>query len=293
MIGATTFWFFNAFNKSYDARITYPIEFVFEADSVLVMKPLPTDVQVDVSGGGWNLLRRTSWFFVEPITIALDNPTEIGYYTRASLTPIVTDQLAELRINYVVTDTMFIHIEEKKQKQVKLVLDSLGIPLEENHRITSQLTIAPDSITLIGPSSFIDTLRTAYPLGLPLRSISSTFDRNVRVGTPNDMLIRVQPEEVRVHFEVDRFDRFHLRVPVETRNFPDSTITLNEPVVEVFYTLARSKKEDYKISDFAVMADWQMRNKKDSTIMAILVYYPEHALDVEIIPSTVKAVHVR
>ncbi len=101
IIGATTFWFFNALNKDYDARISYPIEFQFDRDSVVIMQPLPTTLSIDVSSGGWNLLRKTFWFNVTPIQIVLENPTEIGFYTRNSLMPIVSDQLDELKINYL------------------------------------------------------------------------------------------------------------------------------------------------------------------------------------------------
>ena len=59
IIGAATFWFFNALNKNYDARISYPLSFSFDRDSVIVVEPLAEEVKIDVTSGGWNLLRKT------------------------------------------------------------------------------------------------------------------------------------------------------------------------------------------------------------------------------------------
>ena len=110
LVGATTFWFFNALNKSYDTNINYPIEFVFDKDSVVVMKPLPENIRMNVSSGGWNLLRKTYWFNLPPIEIELTNPTSVQYMDRGLLFPIVVNQMTELRVNYIVSDSLFIDI---------------------------------------------------------------------------------------------------------------------------------------------------------------------------------------
>lgn len=288
LIGATTFWFFNALNKDYNARINYPVEFEFDRDSVVVVKPLTSTVVIDVSSGGWNLLRKTFWFNVTPVVIPLDNPTEIGFYTRASLLPMIEDQLSELTINYLVTDTVFIHIEPKVSKKVTLSLDSLALPLEVNHRVTSPIRITPDTVMLTGPRSFLDTIGHYYQLSLGINGISNTFSRMVDVSLPTRRASS-KPDEVRVTFEVEKFERFSIEVNVESVNFPeDSSVYLSHESVQIFYTVPESKKDNFAPKDFAVTADLTMLNPEDSTVLAILVYYPEQALDLEVIPEYIK-----
>lgn len=294
VIGATTFWFFNALNKNYDARISYPVEFQFDRDSVVVMQPLAKTLSIDVSSGGWNLLRKTFWFNVSPIQIILENPTEIGFYTRNSLMPIVKDQLSELKINYLVTDTVYIDMEQKRQKHIALKLDSLSVDLAENHRIVSPIRILPDSIKVIGPQSFYDTLGLSFPLHLDSKGINSNFNREVTVKTPGGSLTRSIPEKVRVQFEVDRFERKSIQVPVEMENFPeDSSVYAATDAVQIFYTVRQSKKGNYTERDFAVTTDLNMLDKRDSTVIAILVYHPEEALEIEVIPENIKVINDR
>ena len=288
VVGATTFWFFNALNKDYDARISYPISFQFDQDSVVVMRPLAPTIDIDVSSGGWNLLRKTFWFNVSPIRIPLDNPTEIGFYTRSSLLPIVEDQLSELTINYLVTDTVYINIQPKASKRVILRLDSMTIPLEENHRLISPISLGEDTVLITGPKSFIDTLGLYYPLKLSINSISNTFNRTVNINLPTRLAV-CEPEQVRVRFDVERFERFSIEVPVEPVNFPsDSSLILSNGSVQIFYTLPESKRDDFEPEDFAVTADLSMMNKADSSVIAILVYYPEETLELQVIPEYVK-----
>ncbi len=290
LLGATTFWFFNALNKSYDARISYPIEFVFERDSVVIMKPLASTISIDVSSGGWNLLRKIT-VNTNPVQVELDNPTEIGFYTRSSLQPIVSDQLSELKINYLVTDTVFINIEEKKTKTVRLIVDSLKVDLAENHRMVSPVTIDPDTIQIIGPKSFIDTIGSTYTLGIPTRGISSNFDREVEVKLEGGKLTSSIPLEVNAKFRVDKFERQSIEIPVEVQNVPrDTAYYIDRESVQVFYTVRSSQKEDYSPGDFAITTDLFLMDKEDSTVMAILVYHPEEIIEIDVIPEFLKVV---
>ena len=179
--GATTFWFFNALNKDYNAVINYPIEFQFARDSVVILDPLPSSVTIDVSSGGWNLIRKTLFFNVTPIQIELENPTEISYYTRSALFPLVIDQLEELQINYLVTDTLYINIDKKKTKKFLAKIDSLKIPLKDSYRLTSSIQITPDTIELTGAQSFLDTLGQYYYLSFDTKEIDDSFDKKIEV----------------------------------------------------------------------------------------------------------------
>lgn len=294
LIGATTFWFFNALNKNYDASINYPVEFLFDRDSVVVMKPLPNTVNIDVSSGGWNLFRKTFWFNVTPIQIALDNPTEIGFYTRSSLLPIVADQLSELKVNHLITDTIYIDIEPKRSLKMAVSIDSMDIDLAENHRLTSKIIISPDSIWMTGPKSCIDTLGATYYFSLPTKGINSTYNRRVEIQLPSKKFVNCNPEKVNVKFDVDKFERHSIEIPLDPENFPeDSSLYLSRRTVQVFYTIAESEEEDFNEADFAITADLLMMNSKDSTVLAMLVYYPENTLDVEVIPEHVKIKHAK
>lgn len=289
-LGATTFWFFNALNKDYSALIKYPIEFVMEKDSVVIIEPLPTDIKIDVSSGGWNLFRQTLWISVSPIRLELDNPSEIRYLTRSTLYPLVVDHFSNLSINYLLTDTLKINVERKLYKGVKLKVDSVNIPLADGYRIISPIHLFPDTALIAGPESVINYLESEYYLSVSETQLNNDFSATINVTLPFEEFMSATPETVSVSFKVDRFDRDRIQVPVEKVNFPnDKSIDLKDSVITISYLVQRSNKDMVKPTQFNVTIDYKLM-KPDSTIAPIIIFYPEEVTEVTLITKTLAVV---
>ena len=290
-MGAATFWLFRALNKSHSALISYPIEFVFNIDSTVVMNPLPTTIKIDVSSGGWNLFRRTLIFSIDPIKVELDNPSEVNFLTQSFLSPIVEDQLKGLTINYIVTDTLFLSIERKITKRMRLKVDSLSLPLEEDHQLISNITIQPDHVVLIGPESIINSFETNFYITLDENNIDEDFDGRVEVPIVFEDLIQSDPGEVNVSFEVDKFKNVKIGVPIILQNFPSNRVTtLLDSIVNVNYRVKESFKEEFSSEDFYVVLDYDFL-KTDSLGVPVLIKYPDTLRTVSMDPQKVRFRH--
>ena len=290
-MGAATFWLFRALNKSHSALISYPIEFVFNIDSTVVMNPLPTTIKIDVSSGGWNLFRRTLIFSIDPIKVELDNPSEVNFLTQSFLSPIVEDQLKGLTINYIVTDTLFLSIERKITKRMILKVDSLSLPLEEDHQLISNITIQPDHVVLIGPESIINSFETDFYITLDENNIDEDFNGRVEVPIVFEDLIQSDPSEVNVSFEVNKFKNVKIGVPIILQNFPSNRVTtLLDSIVNVTYRVKESFKEDFSSEDFYVVLDYDFL-KTDSLGVPVLIKYPDTLRTVSMDPQKVRFRH--
>ena len=290
-MGAATFWLFRALNKSHSALISYPIEFVFNIDSTVVMNPLPTTIKIDVSSGGWNLFRRTLIFSIDPIKVELDNPSEVNFLTQSFLSPIVEDQLKGLTINYIVTDTLFLSIERKITKRMRLKVDSLSLPLEEDHQLISNITIQPDHVVLIGPESIINSFETDFYITLDENNIDEDFDGRVEVPIVFEDLIQSDPSEVNVSFEVNKFKNVKIGVPIILQNFPSNRVTtLLDSIVNVNYRVKESFKEEFSSEDFYVVLDYDFL-KTDSLGVPVLIKYPDTLRTVSMDPQKVRFRH--
>lgn len=293
-MGACTFWFFSALGKEYNSRIKYPIEFVYNTDSLVAIQPLPEFVDVEVSGGGWNLFRESFWFGSDPILFELENPAAIRYLTRATIFPIVSEQLNEFRINFLFTDTLHVDIDRKVFKKVSLRLDSASISMDEDYRIVSPIATTPDTAWIFGPASFIDTLKDDYTFRLETESIDKTFERFVKMGLPEEFDIYSEPPTVNVQFEVARFDKLELATTVEPQNFPeDSSVFVTYPEITIRFAVQRSLREEYYAEDFKVVVDYNLINEADSLVPAIIIFHPEHVLEVETSPDSLAVTYAR
>lgn len=287
-LGAAIFWFFSALGKNYNTRINQPINFVFDQDSLIATKDLPERVNLEVRGLGWDLFRHGFWFGKEPMSIYLDNPVQTKYITRSSLLPLVSDHLDNFIVSFLITDTLFLSIDTRSSKEILIDVDTSTIDLDENYRIVSAINIVPDTAVVYGPTTFLDTLENYYLLAIEERNIDDNFSEPVSLGLPDILDIRSEPEAISVAFDVDYFERNEYQTEIELLNFPeDSSAFIVNKDITIQYVIRESFKEDFSEDEFKVIVDYDMLQKADSTLPAILMIYPENAIEVEILPDSI------
>ncbi|MEM6642448.1 MAG: hypothetical protein AAF616_05685 [Bacteroidota bacterium] len=288
-IGATTFWFFSALGKEYSYRIKYPIEFIFDADSLVAVQPLPDFVEVDVSGGGWDLFKESFWFGARPVKFELENPAAIRFLTRPTILPILTEELSQYEVNFLFTDTLYINIDRKTSQWMKLEFDSSRVSLEEGYRFTSPITISPDTVKIHAPTSYFDSLNGILKFWPEESGIDEDFSAQVPILLPDGFGISSDPQDVSVSFKVDRFTNVSLISTVEMINFPaDSSVFVDNPEIDVKFLSLSADADNYTAGNFSVIVDFDMINQGDSTVPAIVIVEPQEVSDVRVEPDTLK-----
>lgn len=289
-IVAATFWFFKALNKSnYTATINYPIAFIYNTDSVIVTKPLPRHVKLDVSGGGWNLLRKTVTLSADPVKIRLSNPTEIKSITRVSLLPEVVNQLKNISINRIITDTLHVSIEKLTNKKVKIYLDTTSYKIENGYVAIGEPTFSPDSVILTGPVSMLNRIDSQY-ISLDDSEIDGSVNTNVDVVTLDKALITSNVEEVKLIMPIDELVDRTIAIPVKMRNpaplintgtyiHPDDTI------VELTFQVPNYLKDSVLAEDFSVFIALNQNNYLDSVAKVDIEKIPGNVYSLKVNPD--------
>jgi len=81
IVAATTFWVLNALNKdNYSTIVDYPIQWKFDEENYVAVKALPKNIQIQITGNGWDLLRKYFNISSTPYSIQLDSPAEKNSY---------------------------------------------------------------------------------------------------------------------------------------------------------------------------------------------------------------------
>jgi len=204
---ATVFWFFNALNKDYTARINYPVRIMYPRDSMIAVKELPDELPVNVTGGGWQMFKKTISVNVDPIRIVPENPTQTKYLTGAGLLPFFSEQLDGLNVNYVAVDTVPLQIEPIRSRKLAIHVDSASIQLEENHTITSSIDVEPDSITFIGPASMVQQLPEDFTITLSEFEIDRDYDEELSMDLFSSSMVTKEPEVINVRFGLKSANR--------------------------------------------------------------------------------------
>ncbi len=218
LVAATVFWFFNALNKDYTTNISFPLEFEYDAEQFVPVKPLPASVRINVTGMGWDLFRRSSGLKVPPIVIPLERPGEVKKIVAAPA--LFAPQLERFEINYVLSDTFTVDIEPREKRWITLRLDPASIHLRDNHVRITEPSLEPDSILVEGPLRIVNGFVEPVYLKLAEKNIDDDYREDVEVELVNNELITRNPPTVSVAFKVDKLISIRDSIPLKIVNYP-------------------------------------------------------------------------
>lgn len=289
VFAATAFWFLNALNENYSTTLKYPLQFVYDKDDYIAVKELPDNVQVNVSGLGWNLFRSSLGIKVTPLKIVLEDPAAVKKITGGTIPSLISDQMNDVQLNYVLTDTLYINIDRKESKTFPVKIDSTGISLDNNHRIVTQIRYTPDSVVLEGPQRMLRRMPDTLKISIPQTEIDSDFNEEVPVTTPNNDLIKRTPATLKVTFGVEEFIPKKETIPLKAENFPeDGKAYVKANDIQIEFMVGESKQGDVTSDAFSAVVDYKKMIKSDSTIMPELIKYPDHLQNVRIDTTRLK-----
>lgn len=220
IFAATVFWLFNALNKNYTTNINLPLEFDYDEEKYIAVKPLPVAIRFNVTGLGWTLFRRSVGLRVPPLVVPLPQPHDVKKIVGSTLPALVANQPEEFAINFVLTDTLHLAIEPKTKKWIKLKVDIPTILFRKGFGPVSEIRISPDSVFIEGPQKFIDRLPGYVFLKLSDRNIDDDFSEDIEVKFSNDELIKRNPPTVSVSFDVERYVEVEDSIPLVIANPP-------------------------------------------------------------------------
>jgi len=104
MGGAMMFWLLNALNKVYTTDINYPVVFIIDESKVVFTKVPPPIIRLEVTGGGWKLLRYLLRLNVQPIELPVAQVSRKGQIKGEHLFPIFAKKLKDLKVRRVLVD---------------------------------------------------------------------------------------------------------------------------------------------------------------------------------------------
>lgn len=110
---AVIFWLLNALNKDYTTTVNYPVHFVLDDSKRTFTETPPSRIALEVTGGGWNLLRYLLHINVKSINLPVSKVIKRGHLSRERVYVVLKKHLKDLKVNQVMTDTLQLHLQKK------------------------------------------------------------------------------------------------------------------------------------------------------------------------------------
>ena len=216
---ALTFWLFTSLNKDHTTNINFPLQFEFDNDRYVPVV-MPQHVNLNVSGNGWDLLRKNLGLRLPVLNVPLEKPTEVKKIPENTLLALVSGQLGSLRVNYVVGDTLDLQIDLKDVHKFRLVASLDNITYKKGYGRISPIVILPDSVEIEGPKSVLHDFPDTIVMTLPASKLSKNFREETEVVVPNVELIKRNPPVAEIRFEVGEVEELSWKLKLYVLNKP-------------------------------------------------------------------------
>ena len=290
---ATVFWLFNALNKEYDATVGYPIHWEFNAEQYIIVDEPPSTIMINVKGLGWNLIRASLGLKVAPISIVLNNPAANKKIPGVSLTNRVADNLEELQLNYILEDTLHMNIDYRDRRSFAVYIDSAAISLADNHRIISSVNYDVELLEIEGPRGLLyENPSDSFLISINEERINNNYNEDIRFRLDRPELYRFNPPTLNVSFAVAEFVEIERLVDVELLDFPDDgSISLADTTCTVQFVVRQDQAETVVADSFNIVADFNLLNMVDSTLLLKVNKVPQEALETRIASPQVRVLY--
>jgi hypothetical protein len=273
-VAALVFWLFNAFNKNYATNVRFPLRFEYNRDLFVPVKALPHQININVSGNGWDLFRDHLGWKLPELSIPLEHPVEVKKIVAASLPPMLQHQLGKLHINYLVTDTLRLQLDEKDFHRFKVAVQLMDFTFKEGYGRISPIVVLPDSVTLEGPKGVLHAMPDSISVSISGRQIDQNFNDDVEVILTDAENIKRNPPLVKVMFEVGPVmvvkERLKLvQIKASQKNFPDS--------VTAWFKIPSKRAEEFKLLSSEMSAKVNLKNIVGDLVIPSILKAPAYA----------------
>ncbi len=225
---AMSLWLLVNMTKEYSLTISVPLLVTEYSEDMAFVSDPPAEARVGVSGEGWNLLS----LYRNPPEITI--PYSEG---EVSISDMVQGQFAsysDISIQKVEPARINLKMEPKSSARVP-VRPELDIQLKPQFEILGRIRVAPDSVTVSGAGSVIDTLRSIATETLRLRNVQTPVQQRVALKQPAGLILG-GVDEVTVSFDVTEFTEGEVRLYLEAMNVPDGReVRFNPTTVTIRY----------------------------------------------------------
>ncbi len=267
VFAATIFWFFSALNKNYTTNINFPLRFDYDQENFIPVKTLPQFVRINVTGNGWDLFKRSTGVKLIPVEIPLERPSDTKKIVGSTLPVFFSTQVEGLEVNFVLTDTLYLDLEPKRGRWLKLRLDSIDYNLKNGYGLASGISLMPDSIFIEGPARIVASFKEPFPIQLRRRNIDEDFMDDVEIELPSSALIKRDPPTIAVIFDVEKMITIEDSIAIAVENVPPTVSKVEGQSIPVTLLIPQNSMQEFKIESVRAVLDLRNFRRGAATLL--------------------------
>jgi len=283
---ATGFWFLNALGKTYTEDITVPVSYVnFPNNKTIASKPAE-QFEMRIKAHGFTILRQKLSFLFLPLEFNVNEMTRnrmqeskkssFAFPARQFYTELSYQLSNEVDIVSMSPDTLFFKFDQMGTKRVK-VMPVMNLNLKKQFQISGEILTKPDSVTVSGAQSSIDTLQFVYTEPIRSKNADQSITTDVKIRRITE--IYFDRRSVEVTIPIEEYTEAQQSVQVVLADQPASGhVKLFPSKVKISYQVGLSRfsqidPEDFKLTvSYNDIKDGKQRLKISAETTPAFIY---------------------
>lgn len=258
---STAFWFLNALRDDYVTNFSYPVRFVNVPHNEIIVDGMDQKVELKIMATGFTILRQRLNSSFVPVVYDISQmrrlvrgDQNLAYVLSRSQLGSVRDQLlVGMELVDINPDTLFLVLDQLMDRKVPVVLNG-EIDFEKQFILADSIRFSPDSVTISGPASVIDTIHVVYSKYLVTEKLKDNFSKKVLLQKHPS--VKLSHNEAIITIQVEPFSEKSFNVPIVVTGLPDSLRMKTFPSsVEVTFRAGMSQFEKISPDDFRALVD--------------------------------------
>lgn len=293
---ATIFWFLNALEKEYTVELSFPVKYTNLPKNKILSNDPPNHFTLDVRSYGFTLLRYKLSVAFSPIifnvneftgkTMEETNKSMYAIPSRQYRSRIAAQLSNELNITGIHPDTVHFYFDRIVARKFKVTPD-ISYELKKQHYLFDDIKIKPDSITVKGPESILDTLKTVRTVAQHYKALDQSTQRNVSLKEIKKL--EFSPNRVIINIPVEEYTEKQIEVPITIDNLPDSIhVNLFPASVRISFMTGLSHFSEITKDDFRASVLYNDLKNKMDYLPVYLEKVPPHLKSVNFLPKKIE-----
>ena len=295
---STIFWFLRALSEDYKADITYPVKYINLPENKVLAGKLPDHLKLTIEAEGFTILRHRILprlrlnFNLAPLNLnKIDNDSSFILTRNAinELNKTLNKNKTTIKILDVSPDTIFFHFTDMISKKCKVdyLIPEKNLLYAKQYMQNGPIAALPDSITISGPESILDTIYQVYTEPVKAGNLTDTLEKEIALQEIEQ--VEYSQKKVKLTIPVDKFTESSYIVPIKTFNAPDSISVITFPnSVKISYRVTLSYFEKAPEDLFTPYIDFTEANAEVNKLKVKLSPLPEYIHSVNIYPTSVE-----
>ena len=249
LILSTVFWLLNQLEDVYLTTVSYPVKYTNPPQNKVFVGELPSSLELEIQARGFKILEYKIGKGLMPIELNVnsyslrtndeDNALQYFITTDAARNRIAQQLSSSIEIVDITPDSLFFEFAERTEKTVP-VTPNITYTLGKQLMLQGDIQKEPDSITIAGPSTILDTIESIPTEKRDITEIKQTLSFNTSLREVHTR-IEYSHEKVHLTIPVEQFTEGSLSKEITIKNKPDSIMVRTFPKsIQITYNVGLS-----------------------------------------------------